>query len=352
LKTVRQEISTTELRRCSCALLGKSLQTSNLYLSPRAELQTPRLHPTAVERAICTRKEGDGAKQIKVEVSPMDRVRLFAVALATFSLSALPLVAQEGGTAVRPASPPAVQVPTAAAPVASAASTAGNSPAVEMKPVKAELVGKLDSKSAKPGDSVVVKTKESVETANGTEIPKGSKLIGHVALVKAHSKEQQNSELAVEFDHAQLKGGQEVPIHSTIKSLAPPESEMAGNSPDMMSGAPMGGTPSGGASSGGGAMAGGSRSGGGAATSAPSTGSPATATPDAAQSQENGNTVAAGRVVAGSGPNAIRTTSIPNVYLAANANGPVSGTLFSAKSNVRLDGGTQIVLDVAATNSR
>jgi biotin carboxyl carrier protein len=309
-----------------------------------------------VERAICTRKEGDGAKQIKVEVSPMDRVRLFAVALATFSFSALPLVAQEGGTAVQPASPPAVQVPTTATPAAStpaaAAPTTGNSPAVEMKPVKAELVGKLDSKSAKPGDSVVVKTKESVQTANGTEIPKGSKLIGHVALVKAHSKEQENSELAVEFDHAQLKGGQDLPIHSMIESVSPPESEMASNSPDAMSGAPMGGAPSGGAPSGGGAMAGGSRSGGGAATSAPSTGAPATAATDTGgQSQGSGNTVMPGQVVAGSGPNAIRTTSIPNVYLAANANGQVSGTLFSAKSNVRLDGGTQIVLDVAASNS-
>jgi hypothetical protein len=292
----------------------------------------------------------------------MDRARLFAVALATFSFSALPLVAQalvaqEGGTAVQPASPPAVQVPTTSTPAASTpaagtASAADNSPAVEMKPVKAELVGKLDSKTAKPGDSVVVKTKESVETASGTEIPKGSKLIGHVALVKAHSKEQQNSELAVQFDHAQLKGGQDLPIHSMIQSVSPPESEMASNSPDAMSGAPMGGAPSGGASSGGGAMAGGSRSGGGSATSAPSTSAPATATANTSgQSQGNGNTVVPGQVVAGSGPNAIRTTSIPNVYLAANANGQVSGTLFSAKSNVRLDGGTQIVLDIAASNS-
>jgi hypothetical protein len=280
----------------------------------------------------------------------MDRARLFAVALAALSFSALPLIAQDGGTTVQPASPPAVQVPAtgaaAASPGATPSATGNNSPAVEMKSVKAELVSKLDSKSAKPGDSVVVKTKESV-TANGTEIPKGSKLVGHVTLVKAHTNEQQNSELAVQFDHAQLKGGQDVPIHSMIKSVAPPESEMASSSPDMMSGAPAGGAPSGG-----GAMGGGRSSTGGAATSAPPSNAPATAAPDgSAGNQGSANTVVAGQVVAGSGPNAIRTTSIPNVYLASNANGPVSGTLFSAKSNVRLDGGTQIVLDVAAASS-
>jgi len=278
----------------------------------------------------------------------MARVRLFTVALATLSFSALPLIAQEGGTTVQPVSPPAVQVPTTATPAATTTTTTGNSPAVEMKTVKAELVGKLDSKSAKPGDTVVVKTKEPVETANGTEIPKGSKVIGHVVLVKAHSKEQQNSELAVKFDQAQLKGGRSVPIHSMIQSVAPPESEMASNSPDMMSGAaPMAGSPSSG-----GAMGGSRPSTGAPATSTPGSSPPAMATADAGTpNQASGNTVAAGRVVAGSGPNAIRTTSIPNVYLASNANGPVSGTLFSAKSNVRLDGGTQIVLDVAQANS-
>ena len=37
-----------------------------------------------------------------------------------------------------------------------------------------ELQDKLDSKTAKVGDSVVVKT------ADGTEIPKGTKLVGRV----------------------------------------------------------------------------------------------------------------------------------------------------------------------------
>jgi len=281
-------------------------------------------------------------------------VRLSAVALATLSLSGIPLLAQAGGTAVQPASQPAVQVPTTSA-QSQAGSTqsqpAGN-PAVELKPVKAELVKSLDSKSAKPGDPVVAKTEESVETANGTEIPKGSKLIGTVALVKPHSKQVQNSELAVKFDRAELKGGQVLPIHSVIRSLSPPPEEVV-NSADTMAGAPMAASPSGSAPASGGA-AGGSRS---TAGSMPSSASSGAAPGTAAQTSSAGEQGTAGgpapgQVVAGSGANAIRTTSIPNVYLASNANAPVSGMIFSAKSNVRLDGGTRMVLDIAAGNSQ
>ncbi len=48
----------------------------------------------------------------------------------------------------------------------------------EMSPVNGELVNKLDSKTAKNGDSVVVQTKTAIKTPDGTEIPKGSKVVG------------------------------------------------------------------------------------------------------------------------------------------------------------------------------
>ncbi len=284
----------------------------------------------------------------------MASARRFAVALATLSFSGSALLAQAGGNAQQPASPPSVQVP-ASAPQAQSPSTqtqaTNTAPAVELKPVKAELVKSLDSKSAKPGDPVVAKTREAVTTANGTAIPKGSKLVGTVMLVKPHSNQQQNSELAVKFDHAELKGGQAVPIHSVIQSLSPPAEEMASPA-DAMAGTPMASTPTGGASAGGGAASTGSRSSMPSTGSAPGGAAPGTAAQTSAGGQGSAGGPVPGQVVAGSGPNAIRTTSIPNVYLASNANGPVSGTMFSAKSNVRLDGGTQMVLDIAAGNSQ
>jgi hypothetical protein len=93
-----------------------------------------------------------------------------------------------------------------------------------MSPVSGELLSKLDSKTAKTGDSVVVQTKASVKTTNGTEIPKGSKLMGHVLGAKP-SGASENSQVVLQFDHLELKGGQNPPVHSQIESIAAAGSE-------------------------------------------------------------------------------------------------------------------------------
>jgi hypothetical protein len=49
-----------------------------------------------------------------------------------------------------------------------------------MSPISGELMKKLDSKTVKTGHSVVVQIKTPVKTPDGTAIPKGSKLVGHV----------------------------------------------------------------------------------------------------------------------------------------------------------------------------
>src|ERR1700722_5524880 len=93
-----------------------------------------------------------------------------AFATTVFALASFPLLAQQPPPANQPQSSPAATQETSA---------------VEMSPVSGELLSKLDSKTAKAGDSVVVQTKTSVKTADGTEIPKGSKLVGHVLGAKA-----------------------------------------------------------------------------------------------------------------------------------------------------------------------
>jgi hypothetical protein len=99
-----------------------------------------------------------------------------------------------------------------------------------MSPVSGELIGKVDSKTAKTGDSVVVQTKTSVKTADGTEIPKGSKLVGHVMASRA-SVGGENSQVALQFDHVELKGGQSVPVaHSEIESISPAGGASTGGS--------------------------------------------------------------------------------------------------------------------------
>ena len=123
---------------------------------------------------------------------------------------------QRNRTARRPAEPSghgACESPNSQAAVP-------ETPAAEMSPVNGELVSKLDSKTAKTGDSVVVQTKASVKTADGTEIPKGSKLVGRVLGVHP-SEAGENSQVALQFDHVELKGGQSVAVHSQIQSIAP-----------------------------------------------------------------------------------------------------------------------------------
>jgi hypothetical protein len=209
-----------------------------------------------------------------------------------------------------------------------------------MSPVNGELVTKLDSKTAKTGDNVVVQTKSTAKTADGTEIPKGSKLMGHVIAVQP-SASGTNSQVALQFDRIELKGGQSMAVHSQIQSIAPAEGASSASS--ASAGQPVGAPPSAPSSAINGAN-GGSRPSG--ATAAP-TGAPA-ATAD------NGAPVA-GTVVATSGKIDIRTTAVPGILLANNLAGQqdprmaqASSILLGARRDIQLDGGTQMVVGVAA----
>jgi hypothetical protein len=63
----------------------------------------------------------------------------------------------------------------------------------------------------------------------------------------------------------------------------------------------------------------------------------------------------AGTVVAKNGNIAIRTTAIPGIFLAGNVNGQpfsnAAGALLGAKQDVHLEGGTVMVLAIAAAPS-
>ncbi len=152
----------------------------------------------------------------------MKAAAVSAVALASFS--SFPSIAQQ--QPAQPQQEPQVQQPSPAAPPAGqsqpgAPSAASAATAADLKPVSGELVDKLDTKSAKQGDSVVVKTSEDLKVSGGTDIPKGSKLMGHVTNVQARGEGKENSQIAIQFDKAELKGGQTVAIESIIQSVSP-----------------------------------------------------------------------------------------------------------------------------------
>ncbi len=313
------------------------------------------------------------------------------LAVAAVAVSSLPLLAQQSTTAVQQnaataagaqvteqagasaqASPGAAQVSgsssgSAAAQGQSQAGASANGSAAasgQIRPVNGELVGKLDSKSAKAGDTVVVKTRQTVKTADGIVIPKGSRLLGHVSEVQAHESGNADSKLGIEFDRAELKGGQSIGIHSVIESLAPPASVAASSAienDDSLSGPMVGGRASGGAM--GGARAGGGLLGGtvGGATSA--TGSMASNLGSTTSGAMGSTGNLAGSATSGvggglrgaagaTGALGAHATAVPGVMLSSDAASSVSGTLTATNKNVHLDSGTQMVLGISAAASK
>jgi hypothetical protein len=89
----------------------------------------------------------------------------------------------------------------------------------EMTSVTGELDGKLDTKSAKLGDRVVLKTTDKAQLPDGTILPRGSRLVGHVTEVQAHSSDRAIAQLGIAFDHAELKNGESIPVHSLIRTV-------------------------------------------------------------------------------------------------------------------------------------
>ena len=216
-----------------------------------------------------------------------------------------------------------------------------------MSPVNGELVDNLDTKTAKTGDAVVIRTRSNVTTSNGTEIPRGSKLVGRVTAVRPVGEGNPNAQVALQFDHAELQGGRSLSIHAEIQGLSSSDHDM----PAAMAAAPNP-QPSAGATAPGGSMNG---------SSAAAAGSTAAQTQPQMSGSSPSSTAAGpapGTVVARTGNIAIRTTSIPGVLLASNEPGQrdprmaqASGILLGPEHDIHLDGGTRVVVGVAVTNA-
>jgi len=243
-----------------------------------------------------------------------------------------------------------------------------------MTSVQSEMMGKVDSKNASVGQEVTARTKQAAKLSDGTTLPKGTKLVGHVTQVQSHGKNQADSMLAMTFDRAELRDGRTIPLHSVMQSIAPPASISASGAgdDDMMAGMSAGPVSAGASSSGRGGLGVGGGGGllgsaGGAAHSAGAVGgsalstttrntgmvanSTARATGSAAHAVGNTASGAASetRGALGNGVStAARATAIPGVMLSNSASGEASGTLTAAGRNFALDSGTQMTLGLSA----
>jgi hypothetical protein len=251
----------------------------------------------------------------------------------------------------------------------------------EMRPVSGTLEGKLDSKTAHVGDRVVVKTRAKMTAADGTVIPKGTRLVGHVTAVQAHERGHAESQMSFVFDRAELKSGESFAIHAAIESVEPvanASAEPAMEDEDSFLSPVGGGMAGGGGRAGGGLAGGGGRllGGGvgqvsntavgtgaglssGANEAVHSTGHVADGAVDDAGANLSGanvaNVNAPGVNVAGAnlhgaagagGVLTTRATGMPGVLLRSGVSGEASGTLTAAKKNIHLDSGTQMGLSL------
>ncbi len=99
----------------------------------------------------------------------------------------------------------------------------------------------LDSSKLKEGDAVEVETAGSFKLSDGTLVPKGSKLTGHVTASKARSKGDPDSELTVTFDKLNITSGKLLSIKGTVQAVFPPAEEAEPQMAGKASGAAGGG---------------------------------------------------------------------------------------------------------------
>jgi hypothetical protein len=163
----------------------------------------------------------------------------------------------------------------------------------------AQLAKTVDAKKARAGDAVTAVTLNAIGT-----LPKGLKILGHVDQVRPLAKGEAESVLKIVFDRAQLKDGTEVPGTFSIQAVGAP---FASNNIDMATPTPSGPDRSG----------------------CP----PGVDTARAAMGQM-GN-ASPQRLTAAS----MGMIDLPDLKLAENA-------ITSSKKNVRLEAGTQLVLQV------
>jgi hypothetical protein len=224
--------------------------------------------------------------------------------------------------------------------------------------LQAELTKSIDAKKAKQGDEVTARLTQDVKSSGHVVLHKGSKLVGHVTEAQAKGKENSESKLGIAFDKAVLKGGQEMAFTGVIQALAPPvqgslsaTTDDAGNlGSGMGSGTGMGG---GRGSAGGIAPIGG----GGAVNSTLGTATntvnnTAGSVTNTANGAVSGSVNQATGVAANGAINSATrgVVGMQGVVLNTASNGSAQGSVISsANRNVKLDTGTQMILQVTGS---
>jgi hypothetical protein len=228
--------------------------------------------------------------------------------------------------------------------------------------LQAELTKSIDAKKAKQGDEVTAKLTQDVKSSGHVVLHKGTKLVGHVTEAQAKTKESGESKLGIAFDKAVLKGGEEMAFTGVIQAVAPPvQGSLSATNDDAGNlGSGMGsgsGTAMGGGRSSGGGIA--PMGGGGAVNSTLGTATntvnnTAGSVTNTANGAVNGSVNQAAGVAANGAINSAThgVVGMQGVALNTATTGNAQGSIISsANRNVKLDTGTQMIMQVTGAAS-
>jgi hypothetical protein len=206
--------------------------------------------------------------------------------------------------------------------------------------IQAELTKGIDSKKAKEGDEVVARVTSDVRSGGRVVLAKGSKLFGHVTQARARAKGDAESTMAIAFDRATLKGGQQASLHAVLRALAAPVAATAGaTEAEMMEAGPTTAPAEGPARPMSTGPVGGVTSTVGAAA-----GATVNTAGQTAGELAGGTIGSATSATAGAAPSSSGVINLPGITLNAQAN---SSLIASTGKSVKLDSGARLLLTVS-----
>lgn len=218
-----------------------------------------------------------------------------------------------------------------------ATQTSGPSGLAKDTMLQTELAKTIDAKNAKPGDEVTARLTQDVLVKGKVILPRGSKVMGHVSEAQARSKEHPESRLVVVFDRVAVKGGQEVAGSFVIAAVAPPVVLQQASARNDNLGVPQSMGSKGNLS-------------GGAVGGVPTTANADARNPASADTASPKINAESGSVGNDPVPQGVLSSASRGVIgmeglsLDSNAGGAPASILRSARKNVKLETGTQLLL--------
>ncbi len=192
-------------------------------------------------------------------------------------------------------------------------------PAISTSHVQAQLLNGVKAAKAKANDPVRAQTMTPLALTDGTVIPVGSTLSGHVVKVESDSPDGHTSSIAITFESVELKKHQTVPLKLSIVSA-------------------MAATPTGT-----GTYQTASRSADGVGDSHALDGHAYTAKDDSTNIESSGGGTPGKPTAAHAGS----VIGLPGVTLMVDDGPNAASTFISAKKTLQLDSGLQMILVVA-----